>query len=490
MERLFNIRFSWYWLTVCGLFVLVIGYSSYKLTESPPTWFDEGLYIQAAQSLAERGVESIQVAPGVFENAGHITGGYPFLAPIALSLSLFGNSLPAARAPMVLFIVLCALAVFLVIYKLHGPRDALYSLLLFATFPLLYGNGKNVLGEVPGIFYTLLALYFLWCLERSQFRKMRFYIYAGMFIGLAAATKPVFFLLPLTAGLVFLFFIRSRPWNLRGIGVGGLSCVAPLALWVYLQFGGGDVAVSIFQHYANPYAESSLVSTVFQNFLRFFKEATPLYCGALMALWALATGIRVYRKEKVFLAEWAALAFSVLILLAYLRTAGWYRYFFEAMVLALIFAPYSLRVITREIEHRWQNLRLGIVVPVLLILLAALQFYQLNFSSWVAEHYGSTQTAMLEDYFSSFNVDVGVLVYNAPEIVPFLQTKNYYQYVDIEPTGSLAYGKENISLLTKGVPVNVVVTASNYQQHKDLFEHYRKSGAIGGYLMLATQNTK
>lgn len=485
MTQLFNLKFSWYWSAVCILFLLVAGYSSYKLTESPPTWFDEGLYVQVAQSLTLHS-QSLQTAPGVLVSTEHITGGYPFLAPIALSLSVFGNSLLAARAPMVLFIVLCALAAFLVIYKLHGPRNVLYSLLLLATFPLLYGNGKNVLGEVPGMFYALFALYFLWQIERTQFKETRFYVWAGFFLGLAAATKPIFFLLPLSVGVVVAagVLLGRIPFRIKELTLATLAFIAPLFLWAYLQFGGGDAAASILQHYANPYAETSLAHTVLQNFVRFFKEATPLYCGALTALWALATGIRIYRKEKIFLAEWVALMFSLLILLAYLRTAGWYRYFFEAMVLALIFAPQNLRVIAREAEVLLPRMRVIALVPVVLILLGSMQFYQLNFSSWVADHYGSTQTAMLEQYFSGFSTSTSVLVYNAPELVPFLLTKNYYQYVDIDPAGSLAYGTENLALLAKGVPERVLVTLGDYQKHPDLFEQYRHSVAFGGYLVL------
>jgi hypothetical protein len=72
-------------LILCLLGV-VIFYASYRLIESPPTWFDEGVYIQVAQSLVNQGNQKIQIEPGVFEGAGHVTGGYPFLLPVGLSL--------------------------------------------------------------------------------------------------------------------------------------------------------------------------------------------------------------------------------------------------------------------------------------------------------------------------------------------------------------------------------------------------------------------
>jgi len=135
--------------------------ATYRLTEVPPTWFDEGIYIQVASSLEHHGVQQIQTAPSHFEGTGHVTIGYPVAAPVALSMAIFGDSLFAARVPMALFIMLCVAAGFALIYRLYGLRTAALSLLFLSTLPLLYGNGKNVLGEVPGLFYTLAALYFV-----------------------------------------------------------------------------------------------------------------------------------------------------------------------------------------------------------------------------------------------------------------------------------------------------------------------------------------
>jgi 4-amino-4-deoxy-L-arabinose transferase-like glycosyltransferase len=467
-------QYRWYWAGIVGIFLITISYSSYRLTESPPTWFDEGIYIQVAQSLAEQGGQAIQTAPGVYVGTGHVTGGYPFLAPVALSLKLFGQSLFAARLPMVVFIVLCVAAAWALLYRLFGWRDALWGTLLLATFPLLYGNGKNVLGEVPGMFYTLLALYFLWQIEAHQFRGAKWYVLAGLCIGLAAATKPIFFLLPAAVGVIFLLRIRTIPLYWKGIGLAVLATLAPLALWTYLQFGGGDSSASILFHYANPYAETSLFHTPGQNVVRFFTEATPLYAAGLFGVWMLSLVMRWYRKVSIPNAELVAFVFSLLILLAYLRTAGWYRYFFEAMLLALIFLPHSLRSIASKVS--W-------LIPVLVGGLALMQLYQLNFSSWVADHYQSTQTQELESYFGSHTLE-GVLIFNAPEAVPFLRTDQYYQYFDIEPTGALAYGKENLTLLVQGVPSMVLLSPAEYEKQKKLFERYTKSDAVGGYFLL------
>ncbi len=485
MMQVSNIR--WYYFAFGVLMALTAFYACFRLSESPPTWFDEGLYIQAAQSLMQHGTEAIQTAPGVFESAGHITGGYPFLAPIALSLNILGNSLFAARMPMAIFIVLCVFAAWLMMYKLHGSRAALLAMALLSTFPLLYGNGKNVLGEVPGMLYLLLALYFLWQIEQHEFKGTRWYVLAGLFVGLASATKPIFFLFLVAVGIVFLFNLCRVAWRWQDVLAGAVACIAPLVLWAYLQFGGTAGLSGVLYHYANPYAETSLLHTVLQNLLRFLKEVTPLYMAALMGAWLVAVGIRVYRKQRMFLSEWVAFTFSILILLAYLRTEGWYRYFFEAMVLALIFLPASLGTLAVEWERHAPKLKVLWLVPLVVVLLGAMQLYQLNFSSWVADHYNSTQTAILEEYFAAHPEEgdtASVLVYNAPELVLFLHGNNYYQYADIDPAGILAYGRDTLQSLVHAVPDIVLTTPSMFDLHKELFNVYVQGGSIGGYEVL------
>src|SRR5262249_17849183 len=157
---------------------------------------------------------------------------------------------------------------------LSGPRTALLSLLLLSTFPLLYGNGKNVLGEVPGMLYVFCALIFLWRIEANNFRGEWNYLFLGLATALAAATKPIFFLLPVAVALGVLLSLRSLSFHSRGVAWGALGFFMPLALWFALQFGVNDQVGAVLSHYANPYSVF-LFSTVKENILRFFREATP-----------------------------------------------------------------------------------------------------------------------------------------------------------------------------------------------------------------------
>lgn len=478
-----NIMKLFYITGVVVLVVLCAFYAGYRLTESPPTWYDEGLYVQAARSIAYYGTQTIQIAPDTFVGSGFVSGGYPFLAPVALSLTLFGDNLLAARIPMVGFIFLFACAAWLLTYRVGGWHEALIALLLIVTLPLLYGNGKNVLGEVPGLLYTTLFLLALLRIESHRFEGKGNYLLAGLTLGLAAATKPIFFLLPIAVGLVILMRIRSTPLKWKEIGWGLLAFGLALALWGYLQFGAGDQAVSVLSQYANPYSQIAIFSVVKENILRFFTELTPLYLLTLMGLWTLALGVRKYRTEKISYTEMTAFVFSALIVVAYLRTPGWYRYFFEALVLALVFAPHALRVVFDACaKHLPALTRFRPYIWVPLVLLACIQLYQLNFSSWVAEHYTDTTHAQTAAHIASIPSEAVLFVYNVPEALIYTHTRKYYQYIE-QPGGDV--GLEALEALKEGIPDIVLVSPLAYEERKDLFAEYQNAQPAGAYMILS-----
>lgn len=479
-------RVSWQGIAVAGLFVLASFYALYALTESPPTWYDEGLYIQVAQSIAHRGEQVLQVAPDTFVSSGFITGGFPFLAPIALSLNTFGDTLFAARLPMAIFILLFLFVAWRFVYNAYGREAALLSLLLLVTFPLIYGNGKNVLGEVPGLFYLTLSLFFLWRIEEKNYAGLVSYIGAGLAAGLAVATKPFLLLLPLAIGFAILLRFRTITFRWREIIAANISFALPVCTWLYLQFGAGDSAGATLSYYANPYGIQSLGEIILANALRFVTEATPIYCAFFVLLWVTAIAVRFFRKERISVAEWSAFLFSLFILAAYLRTAGWYRYFFPTLALALLFAPNNLKVVWEAVHARislLSRVSSRMVVAAFCIFVGVFHLYQLNYSSWVAEHYQSTAAAELAAYFSKVPAEETLFVYNVPEVVPFIRSHNYYQY--IATTESMVYGAAGLEALEQTIPDRVIVTAADYAKEARLFTDYAPAGQAGPYLSLA-----
>ena len=80
-----------------GLFALALFFCFYKITESPPVWYDEGWYIQTSANWLEYGIDGLQLSPGYIEHVSVLTVCYPFLYPLMLWFKVFGISIISAR---------------------------------------------------------------------------------------------------------------------------------------------------------------------------------------------------------------------------------------------------------------------------------------------------------------------------------------------------------------------------------------------------------
>ena len=89
-----------------GILAMVLFFSTYQLTESPHTWYDEGAIIQRAINFLRYGTMHYQVAPDKFSSAAFDSTGYPVIFPISLTFKYFGIGLLQARAVMVVFLLL------------------------------------------------------------------------------------------------------------------------------------------------------------------------------------------------------------------------------------------------------------------------------------------------------------------------------------------------------------------------------------------------
>lgn len=481
--RLSDVHSSILVSTIFPLILLgVTGFLSFShLTESPPVWYDEGTYSQIAENSALYGIDGFQIAPHTFESAWSVNGGFPFIMPITLSYKLFGVGVLQGRVVMAIFILLFSVASYLLIRRLYGPSHALGALLLLTTFPVLYGTGKNILGEVPGLLYLILFLLLLQRIERQQFcSKWWVFFGAGITLGLCIVTKPLFLVLLGALGIVGLLHFRSIPWARSWMIVSALGLALPILVHIATHMLGANMS-SLASYYANPYAETALGTTIFQNLLRFFREASPLYCILVYGVWALSIIRRAYRKLPIPLIEEIAFFFSAFVLLFYLRTAGWYRYFFTANILALLFFPSSIADLFAGVRTHFARLKKELhYVPLVAVLcLASLQTYQLLFTSWVAVHNASIATALLQTEFEAFGGTPSIFFLNTPEIVLFAKGNPYYQYMT--PAPGLQIGTQELAILAAGEPDIVVVKQSEQKKYSDYLVPYTLRSSPGDY---------
>jgi hypothetical protein len=471
------------WLTVACLFGVLGFFSLDNLTESPPTWFDEGVYLQTAINDTLYGHEALRVTPDKFVSAQYVTGGYTFLKPISWVFKIFGIGILQARLVMVAFIFACVGIFFLFLRRLFGFLVALGALALLVTFPPLYGQGKNVLGEVPGLFFLGSLLYSLYWIERREYMGWQWYVLAGISAGLCMATKPIFLLLGGAVLITIALHSRSLTFRWKEILLGVLAFLIPIAVWIFIQFSPGESPIHLLGFYANSYAIADIRAQIIQNILRFFHESAPLYFLMLIGVWSLSYVLRWRLREKIALAETMALTFSLLVLAAYLRTPGWYRYYFLAEIPALAFFPSAISILLRHLPFNKINIeRYGAGASVLILVLV--QTYQLFFGSWVSVHSASTTTQDLKAYMATLPKDDTFFIYNSPQVAIFLPNQKYYQYYI--PTPTVALGREGLSALSAGIP-DIFVTVgedkfNEFNEASSSISRYEKIETIDGVI--------
>lgn len=415
--------------------VLLFFFATYRLSEAPHIWYDEGYFTQTAQNFMLSGQQVLQVAPGEFASASTVSGGYPLILPVALSYKLFGVGVLQGRSVMVVFIIAFFLAAVYLVNLLFGTRFALWSAFLIASFPMLYGTGKSVLGEVPGLFFFLLTLIALIYLQRSGYRSLYLYAASAVAAGLCVATKPIFILLLPALALVWLLYRKSILVRWGGAALAVFVFVATLVPWFLLQFGTHDSLANILTFYTNPYEVTNLTTNVLANLLLFVTDITPFYALSVFALWGCSIFVRRRRAESISAAEAVGFVFAALVMLAFLRMPGWYRYLFPAIMVGMLCMPYALWRMGGWVRGRIKMPSAASALPWLVLsLLIVAQTYQTARSSFVATYYESHMTRDLTAALNSLPPGASIFVYNAPEAVILLPSRNYYQYIKPHPT--------------------------------------------------------
>lgn len=449
---------------------VLLGFLSvYQLTESPPTWFDEGHLIQVAMNAAFHGPHAmLQIAPGHYASGAYSeTSGYPVTFAVAAAFRLFGTNLLVARSVMVVFIASFVFCAWKLMRREMPLYLATYALGLIVTFAPLYGNGKNVLGEVPGLLFLIV---FLLCVKRIESRRVSSlpdFLFAGLFLGLAVATKPIFLLvlLPVAVAIAYSRRLLTPVGVVAGVG----ACAAAVFVWVWVQFGDQTLG-QVVAFYANPF-HITLATAALHNALLFVSAVQPLYALVLLGVWTLSMLLRIRSREPISRTEYIAMGFTLLVYIAFLRMTPFYRYFFVGEVFALLYLPFSLHKL-------WPQKVPIFFFHALLALLIAFQTYQCFFSSWVATHYGSHRTAELGEVLGRLSTSTSIFVYQVPEAVLFLPPgMPFYQYFMASPIVSI--GDKDAPLISQGVPEYVLFEQdalappdlSQYHEVK-AFDHY------------------
>lgn len=457
---------------------IAVFFGTFRLSEAPGIWYDEGYFMQMAMNVAEHRGQVLQTAPNTYVSSANETGGFPLIMPVALAYQLFGVGVGEGRIAMVVYLFGFLAVAYTLQRLLFGAKYAALTSLLLATCATLYGNGKSVLGEVPGLFYLLLTLIAITYLERSRYTSLRAYAATGLFAGLCVVTKPIYALLAVPFGILMLSRVSQKALSWRGVLVGTIGGVLPIGAWLAIQFGPNDSLADMLAFYANPYEVPNLLANAIHNLTLFATETTPFYTLALFALWSVSLVVG-RERERYADAEMIAWGFSLCILLAFLRLPPWYRYLFPALIVSLAFFPVALnRLVAGSILRSF-------LVYAICIALAVGQCYQLVHSSYVASFYDSTRTRDLVAALSRLDPHEAIFVYNVPEVAALLPTRQYYQYIKpyADNDGAIV-GADQLSHLADGSVQYVIVGSAWYRSHLADFPGFRLLEQANRYAIL------
>jgi 4-amino-4-deoxy-L-arabinose transferase-like glycosyltransferase len=314
----------------------------YNLAEWPLTWFDEGSHLHVPKTLVRYGVYADYSSEG-FRHYGPTIGvGPTVMLPVAAAFQLFGIGLLQARVVMALFL-LAAVAAFFALARTLGNASVAWAAtaLLVATRALsLLEFGRQVLGEVPGLFFMLagLAVWFAaW--ERAGWGRL---IGAGVLLGLAMVTKQQYLLVLgpalLAAWMLNLIWHRSAPQKVF-LAPGIVSGVC-FALWqavLIVALGPATTADNLAQYRAF----TSGAALVFS--IDLMQRALIELIRPSVFVWllfpALIYGVKLSLPRTAHGHRWATLFALVLWNLAWyiVASVSWIRYAFPALAMASLF---------------------------------------------------------------------------------------------------------------------------------------------------------
>jgi 4-amino-4-deoxy-L-arabinose transferase-like glycosyltransferase len=338
--------------------LLVYFFAFHNLARFPAPWFDEGSHLHVPKTLVQYG-EYADISSEGFRYYGPTIGvGPTVMLPIAAAFKLFGIGLLQARLVMALYLLAALIVFFRLAEHLAGKWVAwiALALILSSRSVLFLEYGRQLLGEVPGFFFLVLALY-LWFSKWNENNAKRLAL-IGLLFGLAMITKYQYllFLAPtliLSWGLDVFYYKTSTHRNFL---ITGIVAAGSFGIWQVLTL-----------QYLGP-------ATMTENLalLRASAEGAAFNFN----LGQLAANVGVLSSRAVFLEAllpailygfFVSLPrtregqkFSVLFLLITLNLAwfivasiGWIRYAFLGLTLSSIFIARFFFTLTDGFKFDW-----------------------------------------------------------------------------------------------------------------------------------------
>lgn len=325
-----------------GAILIVLFLAFYNLTEFPATWFDEGSHLHVPKTLVRFGVYADYSSEG-FRHFGPTIGiGPTVLLPIAGMFKLFGIGLLQARIVMALYLLAAIVMFYFLARWLGDTRFAVVAtaLLITSRGVATLEYGRQVLGEVPGLFFVIAGLV-VWfrAWDKAQWSRL---IVAGILFGLAVVTKYQYLIafapvLLVTWGLNLVYY-RSAPQ--RVFLVPGILTVGVFGAWqlYLLAYLGPSTLAENFVIMRQATAGAALVFAS-DLMARSVSELLSLKVYLLALIPALVYGVRLGLPRNRAGHQWGTLWLLIVVNLAWyvFASVSWLRYAFLGLTFSSLF---------------------------------------------------------------------------------------------------------------------------------------------------------
>lgn len=344
---------------------LVVFLALYNLTSFPVTWFDEGSHLHVPKTLLRFGEYADRSSEGFRYYGPTIGVGPTVMLPIAGAFKFFGIGLLQARLVMAVYLLATVVLFYRLAHKVGGPGQAWVAtaLLVSSRGVALLEYGRQVLGEVPGLFFItsgLVVWFTAW--ERASWRRLTL---VGLLLGLAVITKTQNFIIlaPMLAlgWLTNLLYYRMTPQRVFLVpGILTSVCFVLWQVYVIVYLGPGVVSENLALYRA----ATASAATVFSPHLmkRAINELLSLkvYLGWLVP--ALVYGIVLAQPRRREGQQWGLLLILAGVNLVWyvVASVSWIRYAFPALAIASLFVARIFHDLTGGYQFDLNILRRGI----------------------------------------------------------------------------------------------------------------------------------
>lgn len=330
----------------------------HNLTRFPAPWFDSGSHLHVPKTLVKYGVYADISSEGFRYYGPTIGVGPTVMLPIAASFKLFGIGLLQARLVMALYLLAAVYVFHRLVEHLAGKWVAwlALALLLSSRSVLFLQYGRQLLGEVPGIFFIFLALY-LWFSRwgKNDWKRLSL---IGLLFGLAMITKYQYllFLAPalILSWLLDIFYYKTS--SHRNFLIPGIVAAGSFGIWqlLTLQYLGPSTAMenlALLRASAEGAAFHFNLPQINVNFGELTSRA--VYLGALFP--ALVYGFLISLPRTREGQKWSALLLLIALNLAWFVFAsiGWIRYAFLGLTLSSVFIARLFWEMTDGFSFDW-----------------------------------------------------------------------------------------------------------------------------------------